>query len=235
MPRVDPPRRLALSPVPYPYYMFMTPERFVKKDQLIPQLWTLLDPRRQLMRRCSRLWDLTKPPTEAIRGILDLIGTVLVDGTNTCPTAGSGPLVELPGHLSFQTPLANADGTTPACMLIDPEKISATTKLGNKLHPYFFRGTNGYTRIKLAVEWSMAETKWGKPVLVRQDIIESVHRFVLWAIHGPPGSGLRKRYPVCMHACHNEACVSPFHMRHGTCAENLRDRKRKGGPTSPQE
>ena len=74
------------------------------------------------MRRCSRLWDLTKPPTEAIRGILDLIGTVLVDGTNTCPT-GSGPPVELPGHLSFQTPLANADGTTSACMLIDEEAI----------------------------------------------------------------------------------------------------------------
>ena len=227
MPRAHP-RRLPLAGCPIPYYVLMTAERLQHRDRLIPQLWSILDPRRQMMKRRSRLWDLTLPPTEAIRHILDLIGAVLVDGANTCPASNviGGPTVELSGHMSFQAPLANEDGT-PACMLVDPEKISATTGLGNKQHPYFFHGTHGYTRMTLAAEYSTAETKWGKVVPVRKDIIESVHRFVLWAMHGPPGEDMMRRHPVCMHACHNEACVSPYHVQHGTCAENLRDRKKK--------
>ena len=37
----------------------MTPERLKQRGRLIPQLWSILDPRRQMMKRRSRLCNLT--------------------------------------------------------------------------------------------------------------------------------------------------------------------------------
>ena len=202
----------------------MTEGRFSQEHLLIPQLWRVLDPdRRRRGRQCrSRLWDVTKPPQAAIRDILDMIGGVLVDGANTVPVSNT-ETAELSGHMSFANPLASADGLSPACMLIDQDKVDAKITRGRKQHPYFFRGAGGYTRMKLVEEHS-TERILGKAHHLRKDIIESVHRFVMWAIHGPPGDELMLMNPVCMHDCHVANCVSPYHIRHGSHAENLRDR-----------
>ena len=216
-------RRLPLSPDnPVPYYLTLTDARFKLERCLLPQLWRILaapaqpttgnTPAISLPRKRSRLWRLEKNPQDAVRYILDSIGELLQEGANTAPIGPPGSAeetCELPGHASFANPKAN-ENLEAECMLIDADKIKAMTGT-RKRYPHFFWGLNGYARIKLA---TLGDGK--------SDIIEGVHRFVLWAMHGPPDTGIC--HPVCMHTCHRPNCVQPRHMRYGSNKENLMDR-----------
>ena len=195
-----------------PFYMSMTDARFKRRCLLLPQLWRIVDPH-QLFRKRSRLWDLGKPNQDAIRDILDAIGDVLHDGANTSPLIDGGTF-ELKGHASFANPQVDENGF-PACMLIDPDKISAMIagKSNRKRFPHLFWGHRGYARMKLVTVGD------GK-----SDIIESAHLFVLWAMFGPPGAHIVN--PVCMHTCQRENCVQPLHLKHASNKENLQDRRR---------
>lgn len=73
----------------------------------------------------------------------------LHDWANTSPLIDGGTFA-LKGHASFANPQVDENGF-PACMLIDPDKISAMIagKSNRKRFPHLFWGHRGYVRMKL--------------------------------------------------------------------------------------
>ena len=51
--------------------------------------------------------------------------------------------------------------------------------------------------------------------------MEYAHRFVYWAMRGPPRLPLTWDTAVIIHLCDKAGCMNPLHMRWGTQDENL--------------
>jgi hypothetical protein len=51
-----------------------------------------------------------------------------------------------------------------------------------------------------------------------RSVQELAHRFVLWAVYGPPASRFVR--PVAMHICNNDKCLNPEHLVWGEDKEN---------------
>ena len=111
---------------------------------------------------------------------------------------------------AFRFPLADAlDPTRPACMWLDPVLVGRSP--GIFRHRTDASTGSGYTQLDLCMAAGPR----------RLPIREYAHRFVYWAMKGPPRHPLSWGSAVLLHTCQDAKCLNPMHMRWGTQAENF--------------
>lgn len=91
------------------------------------------------------------------------------------------------------------EDTTLCCMEYDRGKVKKTYGF------YYDKDVDAtYLRVYLGVDASSTP------------VYEYGHRIVAWSVFGPPLHGQE-----VMHICHNPRCLSPFHLKYGSHAENM--------------
>jgi hypothetical protein len=131
----------------------------------------------------------------------------------------------LMGKEAFITPLAHPpsgnynEPPRAACMFFDPAKVKSTR--------YFHHVPRQREKPYVSMQLGYVKGRGGGPIW------EYAHRFILWAMLGPPAGGLDWGSAVVNHyICQDGTCVHPLHMRWSTQAENLALAR---GPLLPQE
>lgn len=197
----NPPVRLNLGRLALPYYLRTVP--YVWHGSSLPQIDKVLLPQAgHGLRSC--LWDIALPARQAVVQLLETVGGLLQSRAMEVDYQwlhAEQRWATLPGIEAFRMPLGGAHGNA-GCMLLDMNKVSEA--------PYF-TVSSGYTWMQLAVDMVQPRNS--------RIIREGVHRFILWAMYGPPGQELIN--PVLMHTCGDRRCISPLHMVWGEQRENI--------------
>lgn len=151
-----------------------------------------------------RLWQGPGDQAAIVARLLDAVGDLLhTRSLEEAPwLSETEAWSRMTGSEAFRCPLAL--GASGACMQLDHSKV--------KRARYFKSHGRGYAYMVLAGSGSA-------------QVVEGVHRFVLWAMFGPPSPSIG--VPVLMHTCHDPSCVSPLHMVWGEHLENT------GPPRTP--
>lgn len=149
----------------------------------------------------GRLWTGPGEGADIVARILDIIGCLLSpQSLEDSPwLQETDAWARMRGSEAFRCPLAL--GESGACMLLDHGKVSRARH---------------FRSVRLGYAWMVLAGSGIKKVE------ESLHRFVLWAMFGPPSLSLA--FPVVMHTCHNRSCLSPLHMVWGENGENIAPR-----------
>ena len=164
-----------------------------------------------------RLWGRLDSPIHEIQALLDKLAACLYHrASNRWQELEGRPVPMEPLGDAFRLPLADArDPWMPACMWPNPVLVDRAT--GIRQHTLGGKMRSGYTTL------DMCEVHPGKHV-----VREFAHRFVHWAMRGPPRYPLTWATAVVIHLCENASCLNPMHMRWGTQEENLEQARRRG-------
>jgi hypothetical protein len=142
------------------------------------------------------------------------VGEVLRRITNTLPEwallpyppQGVGHTPLTPQYLLLNPPVTSPGLTS--CVPVVAGVGSTPTPLGSS------RDSRGYLKLTL-----LGGNSENSP------IFEWAHRFVMWAMVGPP----EDTEAQVMHTCHNKACLSLHHLAHGSGVENHPSRNHAQG------
>jgi hypothetical protein len=171
----------------------------------------------QLQRLRARQPSLFNSPAQLqqwVDDILDRIASTLPGWSSEMypPLAGAGN--PLPPHYVFLNPPVLMDGQ-PTCVLVMAGHNGTSTPVGTSRD-------RGYLKVALLGRTHPCTTYVSDmhgtvtPVLDKTPIFEFAHRFVLWAMDGPPPDGL----PQVMHTCNNKPCLTLFHLKYGSAFDN---------------
>lgn len=73
------------------------------------------------------------------------------------------------------------------------------------------------------MEWQGNKDKDGYGEVRRRGVRKKAHRLSFLLYYGALTPGLQ-----VMHSCDNPSCINPKHLSEGTCADNMRDKAKKG-------
>jgi hypothetical protein len=171
----------------------------------------------QLQRLRARRPSLFNSPPELLQWVESILGRIALtlpewSAEMYPPLAGGQPL---PPHYVFLNPPVLMDGQ-PTCVLVEAGNNGTPMPVGTS------RDVRGYLKVALLGRTHPCITEVTDtsgtvtPVMDKSPIFEFAHRFVLWAMDGPPPT----EQPQVMHTCNNKPCLALFHLRYGNAFEN---------------